>query len=311
MEIEDPWYCLCCGHAGCAECYSVYLKSQIEGSNSVEIKCILMADCPVIADPEFVVSKVSDDVRAKYEKYLVDHFVTSSRRYVYCPHPGCCRIVSKPDPTPDFLECACGKTFCPKCAFQEDHRPASCDDVKVWEDKGALDKLSSIWLKENTKECPSCAKKIEKNGGCLHMTCSSCRYEFCWSCMADWRSHGDYYGCSRTSDNKTKRGGGDKEIRQLRRWNLCHDRFVNHSQGYDLEVGLRERLEGLINQHFDSNPTAVVSVDFVFDALDVLILGRVHLKWSYCFIYGVDSDDFREMFEFRQGEVGVHCRSNY
>lgn len=40
------------------------------------------------------------------------------------------------------------------------------------------------WLLANTKKCPNCHAAIEKNGGCMHMTCrknaGGCGYEFCW-----------------------------------------------------------------------------------------------------------------------------------
>lgn len=39
------------------------------------------------------------------------------------------------------------------------------------------------WLNENTKQCPRCNVNIIKNGGCNHMTCENCNYEFCWICM--------------------------------------------------------------------------------------------------------------------------------
>merc|ERR1712110_399118 len=33
---------------------------------------------------------------------------------------------------------------------------------------------------DTMKECPKCHVRIEKNGGCDHMTCSLCRHEFYW-----------------------------------------------------------------------------------------------------------------------------------
>ena len=30
--------------------------------------------------------------------------------------------------------------------------------------------------------CSRCNSTIERNGGCSHMTCSNCRFEFCWKC---------------------------------------------------------------------------------------------------------------------------------
>lgn len=37
------------------------------------------------------------------------------------------------------------------------------------------------------KRCPGCRVLIEKNGGCQHMTCRSCRHEFFWCCGQTYR----------------------------------------------------------------------------------------------------------------------------
>ncbi|XP_067369145.1 E3 ubiquitin-protein ligase RNF14-like isoform X2 [Channa argus] len=44
--------------------------------------------------------------------------------------------------------------------------------------------LSDQWLTSNSKSCPHCFCKIEKNGGCDIMTCSRCRQSFCWACLS-------------------------------------------------------------------------------------------------------------------------------
>ena len=36
--------------------------------------------------------------------------------------------------------------------------------------------------KDNVSMCPMCRTRIEKTGGCNHMTCAFCRYQFCWAC---------------------------------------------------------------------------------------------------------------------------------
>ena len=43
------------------------------------------------------------------------------------------------------------------------------------------------WILANTKKCPMCNSRIEKNQGCNHMNCKICKHEFCWICMGiDW-----------------------------------------------------------------------------------------------------------------------------
>eukprot|EP00438_Fugacium_kawagutii_P028640 Skav218554 [mRNA] locus=scaffold2599:268401:272231:- [translate_table: standard] len=55
-----------------------------------------------------------------------------------------------------------------------------------------------VWIKANTKLCPKCQNPIEKNGGCMHMTCrkpGGCGHEFCWICMKSWRDHRQCNAC--------------------------------------------------------------------------------------------------------------------
>ncbi|CAJ1959325.1 unnamed protein product [Cylindrotheca closterium] len=106
--------------------------------------------------------------------------------------------------------------FCFKCG-ESMHWPVPCDKLKDWKNKmreeigeveeeetgaNADDLAMKIWMKANTKACPQCEVLIEKNDGCNHMTCvnPSCRYEFCWICLRDWKLHGSatggYFRCN-------------------------------------------------------------------------------------------------------------------
>ena len=49
----------------------------------------------------------------------------------------------------------------------------------------------------------------------MHMTCSQCRFEFCWLCSGDWKEHGErtggFYACNRCE--RVWRGVG-KDVEQ-------------------------------------------------------------------------------------------------
>ncbi|XP_040896149.1 E3 ubiquitin-protein ligase RNF14-like [Toxotes jaculatrix] len=45
------------------------------------------------------------------------------------------------------------------------------------------DCLSEEWIGINSKNCPHCFCRIQKDGGCNMMTCSRCRQLFCWACL--------------------------------------------------------------------------------------------------------------------------------
>jgi ariadne-1 len=76
-----------------------------------------------------------------------------------------------------------------------------CDTVSKWIVKNSAESENLNWILANTKPCPKCKRPIEKNQGCMHMTCSQCKNEFCWLCLANWQEHGEstggFYACNR------------------------------------------------------------------------------------------------------------------
>jgi len=72
-----------------------------------------------------------------------------------------------------------------KKAEQERARQREEFKKRAREEKLSVDKVHAT-----TKPCPGCRWPIEKNQGCAHMTCTQCRHQFCWNCMANWSSHG-------------------------------------------------------------------------------------------------------------------------
>ena len=72
----------------------------------------------------------------------------------------------------------------------EFHLPAHCSIIKAWLQKCSDDSETANYISTNTKDCPECASCIEKSGGCNHMLCSQCGFDFCWICGGPWKGNG-------------------------------------------------------------------------------------------------------------------------
>lgn len=131
--------------------------------------------------------------------------------------------------------CTCGSIVCMKCK-QAGHEPLSCKMFSEWDSNlsSALDTLNNNWKKNNTKTCPGCKTDIEKNQGCMHMTCAKCRYEFCWLCMGDWKKHGSgtggYFKCNLYQPNDDN-DLGEEYIKRLQ---FFCDRYLEHKRGLEM-----------------------------------------------------------------------------
>lgn len=76
------------------------------------------------------------------------------------------------------LSCECGAITCLKCGLKY-HRRKTCD-------KANDDLLKEYCKRTDTLPCPKCGILCQKAGGCKHMSCLICAYEWCFYC------HGKY-----------------------------------------------------------------------------------------------------------------------
>jgi ariadne-1 len=144
-----------------------------------------------------------DDLKA-YEKWFVKSYTDDNKNVRWCPFKGCDYIsISNLGGFKD-VNCLCGNSFCFACG-NELHKPCSCEVLKKWSLKNESESENVTWILANTKACPGCKKLIEKNQGCNHMTCSQCKYEFCWLCMVEWKAHdGSSFKCNKFEEAKSK-----------------------------------------------------------------------------------------------------------
>eukprot|EP01111_Echinosteliopsis_oligospora_P005800 TRINITY_DN1948_c0_g1_i1.p1 TRINITY_DN1948_c0_g1~~TRINITY_DN1948_c0_g1_i1.p1 ORF type:complete len:560 (+),score=110.51 TRINITY_DN1948_c0_g1_i1:175-1854(+) len=291
----DDCSSLSCGHTFCNECWESHLTTKVN-SGEPEIRC-LQFKCNIKADDQFIQKIVPPITFDKYARFVTTNFVQENDRVRWCPTPGCNNAISFDQSSEsNIVECSCGYRFCFRC-HREAHAPANCDHMKTWEQKCQDDSETFNWKSVNCRECPKCSTAVEKNGGCNHMTCRQCKFEWCWVCMKSWRGHNDFYSCNRfekilkaelKAKKKSKRkkleDEKDKKRQALERYLHYYSRFVNHDNSRKLEHDLRENALSKMQelQHAESTKA---EVQFIEKAVDELQECRNVLKYTYVFSF--------------------------
>ncbi|KAI9478377.1 MAG: hypothetical protein EXX96DRAFT_245687 [Benjaminiella poitrasii] len=300
-----------CGHRFCRTCYTHYLVQKIkEEGESRRIQCP-QSDCPVIVDEKTVELLVDTNTNMKYRELLNRTFVDDNDFLRWCPAPDCEYAIECGVPSTSLgsivptVECKCSCRFCFGCGL-DDHQPCICILVKKWLQKCEDDSETANWISAHTKECPKCHSTIEKNGGCNHMTCRKCRYEFCWVCMGPWSEHGtSWYTCNRY-DEKSSEEARDSQTQSrasLERYLHYYNRYANHEQSAKLDQDLYQKTEKKMEEMQQTSDLSWIEVQFLKKAVDVTVQCRTTLKWTYAFAFYLDRTNQTELFEDNQRDL--------
>ncbi|GMI33680.1 hypothetical protein TrCOL_g737 [Triparma columacea] len=303
---SDEMYAMSCGHSFCRDCWRGFLHSKVGDGPS----CIY-ATCPAAGCPEVIteveVSDVSKDVLPKFSTYQLRSYVNLNKLARWCPGAGCTKVASSKTGFGN-IKCDCGNEFCIRCGL-EPHSPVTCPDLAKWEEKCQNESETANWILANTKKCPKCFTRIEKNQGCNHMVCQQCKFEFCWICLAAWNEHGastgGYYKCNKFAsegDNPNDQSDAAKAKRELDRYLHYYQRFHAHGQAQKFAKKQLAQTEQRMVQLQDGNSdTSWIDVQFLKTATEQLIECRRVLKYTYTFAYYLeDKDGIKERFEHHQ-----------
>ena len=182
-EEEIKENSLPCGHLCCINCWYNYFKTLIKEAKVEEIKCIKYG-CKQIIPEDFILKYIKNDKKliSKYHKFALRAEIIRNPNKKQCPKPDCESYLEKSQDT-NYVKCKKGHQYCFEC-LRPPHGKSTCEEI--------MEKDFLKWKKGRLlKKCPRCQIFTEKNEGCNHMTCSSCKYQWCWLCLGKY-SYGHY-----------------------------------------------------------------------------------------------------------------------
>jgi len=289
-----------CGHEFCLECWAGFVTSKIGDGPSCIVMTCPQAGCSEIVTEEEVCKVVPKDQLDKFESYQLRNFVELNGTSRWCPGPGCERVAALNSSSGLFqdsdnivAECdSCMTRFCIKCG-EEPHSPLICSALETWKEKCKNESETANWILANTKACPKCRSRIEKNQGCNHMTCQKCKYEFCWICSGDWKEHGantgGYYNCNKFNDKPSESDDGSdaaKAKRELDRYLHYYSRYHAHAEAQKFaKRQLLETEKRMVLLQEQRNSSTWADVEFLKTANEQLVECRRVLKYTFTFAY--------------------------
>ncbi|XP_022965653.1 probable E3 ubiquitin-protein ligase ARI8 [Cucurbita maxima] len=306
-----------CGHPFCNTCWTGYIRTSInDGPGCLMLRCP-DPSCGAAVGQDMINLLASDDDKKKYSRYFVRSYVEDNRKTKWCPAPGC-------DYAVDFIvgsgsydvTCRCSYSFCWNCT-EEAHRPVDCGTVAKWILKNSAESENMNWILANSKPCPKCKRPIEKNQGCMHITCTPpCKFEFCWLCLGPWSDHGErtggFYACNRYETAKQEGVYDDAEKRRemaknsLERYTHYYERWAtNQSSRQKALADLHQMQTVHLEKLSDTQCQPESQLKFISEAWLQIVECRRVLKWTYAYGYYLPEREHakRLFFEYLQGEA--------
>ncbi|KAK6299661.1 hypothetical protein J4Q44_G00296940 [Coregonus suidteri] len=185
-----------CQCSVCHECFTQHFTIAVRDKHIRDMVCPVCAG-PDINDPEHLDSYFSTldiqlrdcldrEVYELFHKKLMEHALMKDPMFLWCCH---CTFGFIYDGNQFKVTCpTCMKSFCNQCKkpWEVQHQDVSCEQFQLWKRQNDPDYQRqglAGFLRDNGITCPHCRFQYAlTKGGCMHFSCSQCRYQFCSGC---------------------------------------------------------------------------------------------------------------------------------
>ncbi|XP_061615021.1 E3 ubiquitin-protein ligase RNF31-like [Phyllopteryx taeniolatus] len=185
-----------CQCSVCLECFTQHFTITVRDKHIRDMVCPICRE-PDINDPEQLDSYFSmldiqlreclePDVYELFHRKLTDHALMKDPKFLWCSH-----CVSGFINEGDQLKVtclSCCNSFCAQCKkpWEPQHQDQSCEQFQQWKRDNDVEYQRqglAGYLRDNGITCPQCHFQYAlTKGGCMHFSCSQCRYQFCSGC---------------------------------------------------------------------------------------------------------------------------------
>ena len=196
-----------CSHLFCRECLAGYVSSKVNDGHVLNVHCPYPNCARVFSPPDFL-AHLPSDLRAKYERFRLNAEVSLDPNARWCPTAGCDTVLKRgKGKGADKLKCNnCKRSLCFSCN-EVWHEGRTCEQA-------ANGVMAAYRRSHDVRQCPECNTTIERSEGCNHMTCTRCRFQFCWLCSRRYTKHHfalwNLFGCPGLQDGSLSWLGNDR-----------------------------------------------------------------------------------------------------
>ncbi|XP_064636757.1 E3 ubiquitin-protein ligase parkin-like [Lineus longissimus] len=212
MDTVSPVLVFPCesGHSMCLDCFATYCITKLNERafiHSEELGYTLL--CPAGCDKSLIKEIhhfriLGADDYDRYQRFGTEECLLKMGG-VLCPRPGCGQGLLHEEGQ-RRIECeseglrGCGFVFCRHCleAYHEGSCQSRIEAASSLMNEFRVDPEHAVraqWeaasqhtIHDTTRPCPNtaCKVRVEKSGGCMHMVCPRCKFDWCWLCQTEW-----------------------------------------------------------------------------------------------------------------------------